>query len=64
MAPLYLRLILLKALPQSFDFFVKLYFFTNILVVCFVFVYIEFSSINSCVQQKRIEILGLMFDDG
>ena len=40
MAPLFLRLISWKSLTQSIKIFVKLDFFTNVLVVCFVFVYI------------------------
>ena len=38
MAPIILRLISWKSFPQSIKFFVKLDFFTSILVVCFVFV--------------------------
>ena len=39
MASLILRLIPWKSLPQSIQIFVKLDFFTNVLVVWFVFVY-------------------------
>ena len=39
MAPLILRLISWKSLPQSIKIFFKLDFFTNVLVVWFVFVY-------------------------
>ena len=39
MAPLFLRLISWKSLPQSMKIFFKLDFFTNVLVVWFVFVY-------------------------
>jgi hypothetical protein len=40
-APLFLGLISWKSPPQSIKIFVKLDFFTNVLVVCFVFVYTE-----------------------
>ena len=39
MTPLFLRLMSWKSLTQSIKIFVKLDFFTNVLVVCFVFVY-------------------------
>ena len=41
MAPLFLRLISWKSLTQSIKILVKLDFFTNVLVVWFVFVYTE-----------------------
>ena len=54
MAPLFLRLISWKSLTQSIKIFVKLDFFTNVLAVWFVFVYIRFSW--DWLHQKKINL--------
>jgi hypothetical protein len=61
MASLFLRLMLLKVLPNQLKIFVNLTFFTKSLTILFVLIYSELRVPALWIQQKRSKILVLLW---